>query len=111
MPIPKRMEGWDFGSIHKGPSEEELKIREMMRIVDEKLFSMGFYPEDEWGVVKCIEENHLDVSQFDFPGGSFEMFRINVLAGKYDVKIYYMTEERKREIEEGIASGKYTVTY
>lgn len=34
--------------------------------------------------VSIIEQNNLDLSQFDFPYGSFEAFKEHTLAGEFD---------------------------
>lgn len=91
------------------PSKERLQLNNIFWLLNKT----GYDCEDERDIVKIIEENNLDVSQFEFPGESFEKFKQDVLDGKYDSKEYpdKMTDEEVEQMEKDIASGKSYVIY
>lgn len=83
-----------------------IKAGVIMRCLDR----MGYFCDDEHGIVRIIEENKLDVCQFDFPGGSFEQFKQDVANGKYDIQPKFSTNDSREQRKKDIASGKiYTI--
>lgn len=88
------------------PSKEELQIRKLHRKIDD----MGYDYENEQDIVKIIEKDNLDVSQFEFPGGSFESYKQDVLDGKYDLDMScFGTEESDKQLKRDLKSGKLFV--
>lgn len=76
-----------------------------------KLEMMGYDCQDEYDIVRCIEMHCLDVSQFQFPGGSYEVFRKNVNDGKYDVMLDFVSKEELEQSQKDVYSGKTFVVY
>lgn len=89
------------------PPKYMLLIDDIMR----KLYAMGYFCEDEHDIVKHIEENNIDASQFEFPEGDYEKFKENLDAGEYDVNIHWMTDEHREQLKRDLAAGKISITY
>ena len=96
---------FDFSKVK--PDDAGLKIREIER----KLAAIGLFPNGEREIVKCIEDNHLDVSQFDFPCGSFEVFKTDVSNGKYDFDMSILSDDERNQLFSDFDGGKFNVTY
>lgn len=93
---------------HKG-SEEHLKAHYIIYILQD----MGYDAGNERDVIHIIEIFGLDTSQFDFPYGSYDIFKSHVLAGEYDVdvKSRLMTNERREELQKAMKESRLWVTY
>ena len=83
----------------------------LLDIIMRKLNAMGYWCEDEHDIIKYIEQYHLDTSQFEFPDGDYDTFKKNLMAGKYDVEIHFMTDEYREQSKRDVESGKIWVTY
>ena len=59
--------------------------------VENVLINMGYSVSTMKDTVVVIEENNLDQSLFDFPYGSFDVFKKHALAGEFDF------DEKKHE--------------
>ena len=72
------------------------------------LNNMGYIDlKDARDVVKCIDDNHLDISSFAFPYGiSYSEFKKNALDGKYDVPSAIATDEEIHRLEDDVKTGK-----
>lgn len=87
------------------PSKEELLINHIYWV----LGNMGYDCEDKRDIVKIIEKNNLDVSELEFPGGSFEKFKQDALDGKYDYVSHSMTSEERKQLKKKWKAGKIYV--
>lgn len=94
---------------------------EKMYLLGEKVMELTHQePQNEYELLRLIDEYHLDIAKLDFPEGSYEAFVNAVHAGKYDVQAWYkyyterdyssyghvMTEE---ELVEGVARGRLSI--
>ena len=72
------------------------------------LNNMGYVDiKDAKDVVKCIDDNHLDVSLFTFPYNiSYSEFKQRALVGEYDVLSAIATAEEIRSVEDAVKAGK-----
>lgn len=87
-------------------SKEMLQINHIYWV----LGNMGYDCEDERDIVKIIEENNLDISELEFPGGSFEKFKQDALDGKYDRQPRFATKESREQRKKDLVAGKiYTI--
>lgn len=90
------------------PSKEELQLNHIYWV----LGNMGYDCEDERDIVKIIEKNNLDISELEFPGGSFEKFKQDALDGKYDLdESIFMTDEQREELQRKLKNGEISITY
>lgn len=92
---------------HK-PSEERVKAHYIIYILQE----MGYDVRSERDVIHVIETFNLDKKQFDFPYGSYDVFKSHVLAGDYDVNVKsrIMSKERREALRKDVEEGKLWVT-
>lgn len=92
---------------HK-PSETCLKSHHIIYVLQE----MGYDVGDERDAIHVIETFGLDKQQFDFPYGSYDVFKSHVLAGDYDVNVKsrIMSKERREELRKDVEEGKLWVT-
>ncbi len=99
MPVPKMNV-----ALYKISDNE--KLLDSLEIA---LHHCGFLDcENPRVMVKIIEENNLDKSQFDFPYGSFEEFKKHVLNGEYDddFVINFMTKDDVNDMIKSIEDGR-----
>lgn len=59
-----------------------------MSRIENILLYLGYCTDTGKDVVDAIEQNNLDLSQFEFPYGSFEAFKEHALAGEFDMDVY-----------------------
>lgn len=90
-------------------SEEHLKAHHIIYILQD----MGYDVGNEREAIHIIETFGLDTSQFDFPYGSYDIFKFHVLVGEYDVdvKSRLMTNERREELQKAVKESRLWVTY
>ena len=93
------------------PEYKAPKDRILLGIIMRKLYTMGYFCEDEHDIVKYIDENNIDASQFEFPEGDYTKFKDNLDAGKYDVNIHWMTDEHREQLKRDLTVGKISITY
>lgn len=84
-----------------------------MNDLENALYDMGFSVDTGKDVIDAIEQNHLDLSQFDFPYGSFEVFREHALSGEFDIDVYSCaaSSEEIAELHQLIKDKKLCVRY
>lgn len=89
-------------------SERDLK----RDIVFRKLYDMDYNVLNERHAIHIIEEYNIDKTQFDWPYGSFEVFKQHVLAGDFDRKITTeITKEQHDQFKKDVKEGKLFVMY
>lgn len=101
----------DFPKLNKNP-EVSKNIMKMSRI-ENMLEYMGYGVNTGKDVVNAIEQNHLDLSQFDFPYGSFEAFKEHALVGEFDFDSdnWKASSEQIVEIRQKVKDKKLWVRY
>lgn len=84
-----------------------------MSRIENILLYLGYCTDTGKDVVDAIEQNHLDLSQFDFPYGSFEAFKEHALAGEFDIDVYgrIASPEKIAEIRQLVKDKKLWVRY
>lgn len=93
------------------PEYKVLKDKVLLGIIMRRLYAMGYFCEDEYDIVKYIEENNIDASQFEFPEGNYEKFKENLNTGKYEVNVHWMTNEDREQLKRDLAAGKISIMY
>lgn len=93
------------------PKYEPPKHMLLIDNVRQKLYAMGYPCVDKRDIVKYIEENNLDISQFEFPEGDYEKFKENLDAGAYDVEIRVVSDEELARDQEKLRNGELYVMY
>ena len=93
------------------PEYKAPKDRILLGIIMRKLYAMGYFCEDEHDIVKYIEENNIDASQFEFPEGDYKKFKENLDAGKYDVPDMTMSGEKWEQLQKNVSDGKVEIIY
>lgn len=93
------------------PKYEPPKHMLLIDNVRRKLYAMGYPCVDKRDIVKYIEENNLDISQFEFPEGDYEKFKENLDAGAYDVEIRVVSDEELARDQEKLRNGELYVMY
>lgn len=90
-------------------SETELKLSKLESILN----NMGYICDGSKDVVRIIEQYSLDKTQFDFPFGSFDVFKEKVLDGFFDEDFTSrcLTKEQSDKLQQDISEGKIWVTY
>lgn len=103
MPVPR------ISVPRHKPSEKWSKVN---RIVC-TLTRQGYVCDDARDAIKIIESNHLDKSQFEYPFGSYDVFKTHVLSGDYDFdeESVLMTDEEHEQLQKEVAEGRLWVTY
>lgn len=94
---------------HKPSNQNIMK----MITIEHLLNSMGFPVKTGKDVVDIIEKNHPDLSQFDFPYGSFEAFKEHALAGEFDFDVdkRAASPEQIAELRQLVKDKKLYVRY
>ena len=89
-------------------SENDKKL-DMLEVC---LHKMGYVCDEPRDMLKIIDVCKLDKSQFDFPYGSYEMFKLHVLKGDYDddFTLKLMTSEELKDLDDAIAKGRACMT-
>lgn len=54
----------------------------LLGVIVRKLNKLGYECDGRYDIIRCIEQYHVDVSQFEFPDGNYELFKENFLLGK-----------------------------
>lgn len=64
-------------------------------------------------IIRVIEENHLNKSQFEYPYNSYDEFKKHVLAGDYDIDVdsMLMTNKERKERNHRIKEGKTCISF
>lgn len=105
MPVPRTPE-----PPHKADSND-IKLRRIENALDD----MGYDCNGVRSIIEIIENCDLDKSQFDFPFGSYDTFKVHVLIGYYDdlenPVLHHMTDDEYAELQKAIRGGKIWVTY
>lgn len=103
MPVPRLVV-----PKHK-PSEKWFKVNYIVRV----LVRAGYDVGDARDVIRVIEENNLDKSQFEYPYDSYDEFKKHVLAGDYDIDVaaMLMTNEERKQLQKDIAEGRLWLTH
>lgn len=84
-----------------------------MNNLENTLADMWFSVTTGKDVVDIIEQNHLDLSQFDFPYDSFEVFKEHALSGEFDVDVSKILSSREEidKMHKRIKDKKLWVRY
>ena len=95
-------------SNHK-PSKETSSLNHIIYV----LRGRGYDVDDARSVVNVIESLKLDISEFDFPYGSFDEFKKHVSNGAFDVDIdaVLMSDEHCRQLDAKIMASELWLTY
>lgn len=77
------------------------------------LCDLGYDVDTGKDIVDAIEQHHLDLSQFDFPYGSFEAFKEHALAGEFDFDVdkRAASPEQIAELRQLVKDKKLYVRY
>lgn len=70
------------------------------------LYEMGYLCDDVDTMIDIIDKNQIDTTSFDFPDGSYAVFKQNFFNHKYDVVSHVMTNDDCTCLENDIKSGK-----
>ena len=93
------------------PSDDDLKLTHIEYVLHQK----GYEFDGVRSLIDVIERLAIDVSQFEFPFGSYDSFKERVLNGEYDMYedsvTNCMTEAECARIDKDIVEGKIWVTY
>lgn len=93
------------------PDENERKLT----VIENALDDMGYECDGARDVIEIIEKHNLVKSQFEYPFGSYDTFRVHVLMGYYDgdesLVSHHMTDEEFEEFEKAVREGKIWITY
>ena len=104
MPIPRIK-----APVHK----PDLNRNKMYSVID-ALCDTGYDICTAREAIEIIESKHIDKSQFDFPYGSFDEFKIHVLDGTLEVRLFddiLTSKEKHEERMKAVKEGKLCVTY
>lgn len=103
MPIPRIK-----APVHK-PNENELKLCKL----EDDLLQMGYECGDIASIISIIESEKLDISQFDFPFGSFAEFKNHMHDDCFgdNTQVRFLTKAESEQLHRDIAEGKIWVTY
>lgn len=93
------------------PKYEPPKYMLLIDDIKQKLYTMGYLCQDKHDIVKHIEENNIDISQFEFPEDNYEKFKENLNAGKYDVEIRIVSDEEWEQDQEKLRKGELYIMY
>lgn len=79
-----------------------------MSRIESILLQLGYRTDTGKDVIDAIEQNHLDLSQFDFPYGSFEAFKEHALSGEFDfdAEKWIASPEKIKEIRQLVKDKK-----
>lgn len=83
----------------------------LVGVIVRKLYGQGYPCCDARDVAMLIEKHHMDISQFEFSDGNYEKFKRDVLDGKYDDDIHFMTEDYRKQLQRDLEAGKVFITY
>ena len=87
-------------------SKEEIQAGIIIR----SLLRLGYDIDTERDAVKTIESEGVEKFNFDYPYGSFEVFKQHVLAGEFDFDIEkdikFETREEYEETEKAVKEGR-----
>ena len=77
------------------------------------LISMGYAIHRTRDVIRVIENENLDRSQFDFPYGSFEIYKQHVLDGEFDIDAtkHLMPDEIQSQLQQVADDDQLWTTY
>lgn len=103
MPVPK-------APIFKHKVDEnEIKLC----AIEDSLNDMGYLCDGSKSVIKVIEDNNLDKSQFDFPYGSFDKFKESVEQDAFNEygRVGFLTKSESDKLHKDISEGKIWITY
>lgn len=104
IPIPR---------IKSEPYVPDINRIKMHSIIS-KLCDTGYDICTAREAIEIIESKHIDKSQFDFPYGSFDEFKIHVLDGTLEVRLFddILTPKEKHDaLMKAVKEGKSWVTY
>ena len=78
----------------------------------EHLYNMGYtYCENEHDIIKIIETDNIDISQFNFPENNYEKFKQNVQKHKYEIQLNIMTKEDEQQLKSDLKNKKINIMY
>lgn len=94
-------------------NEEASQNCRLMSRLENMLDDLGYCTDTGKDVVDAIEQNNLDLSQFEFPYGSFEAFKEHALDGEFDMDVYACAAsyEEIAELHQLVEDKKLWVLY
>ena len=96
MPVPRLVV-----SEHK-VNEKWWKVNYIVRTLVRAGYDIG----DARDVIRIIESENLDKSQFDYPYASYDEFKKHVLLGEFDIDIdidsMMMAKERRKQLDKTV---------
>ena len=77
------------------------------------LVRAGYDIGDARDVIRIIESENLDKSQFDYPYASYGEFKKHVLLGEFDIDVdsMMMTKERRAQLDKDVREDKLEIIY
>lgn len=100
MPVPR------INSDKYKLSKDELKMRRKAALIVNALCEMGYDVGNEREAVQIIEKDNLDKFQFDYPYGSYDLFKKHVLNGEFDVSIHIGSKKEHDEFMKPVIEGE-----
>lgn len=93
-------EDWPKPQLNVEFFQNKRKIYTIIRALQDA----GYNVDSVRGIIDVIEHNHIDISKFDFPYCSFDVFKEHTLIGEFDIDV-----EKRLATPEQIAAYKQDI--